>query len=84
VTQRGPVLAHLRVMTNIAFRDGPRHGTTEPSDDRLPVVIGDGSDGGVYHLTDAVEESSRIYVWQPLTDAEVDALVRGDLRANQD
>jgi len=71
-------------MTSIVFRDGPRDGITEPSDGRLPVVIGDGSDGGVYHLTDAVDGPSRIYVWQPLTDAEVDALVRGDLRANQD
>jgi len=70
-------------MATIAFRGGPRDGTTELVDGPLPVVVGDGGEGGVYHQTDAVAGESLVYVWQPLTDAEVDALVRGDLRANQ-
>lgn len=70
-------------MAMITFRGGPRDGVREPIDGELPVVIGDGSDGGVYHQTDAVSGDTLLFVWQPLTDAEVDALVRGDLRANQ-
>lgn len=70
-------------MATITYRGGPRDGVTEFMDGELPVVIGDGSEGGVYHQTDAVAGDSLLFVWQPLTDAEVDALVRGDLRANQ-
>ncbi len=52
-------------------------------DDRLPATIGDGSDGGVYQRTDADRDGRRVYRWQPLTQSEAEAIVRGDLRANQ-
>lgn len=70
-------------MDNITYRGGPRDGTGEWIDGPLPVTVGDGSDGGVYQRTDAVERGSRVYRWRPLTDAEANAIVRGDLRASQ-
>lgn len=51
--------------------------------DRPAVTIGDGSDGGVYQRTDVSEEDLVVYRWQELTDAEANAVIRGDLRANQ-
>lgn len=65
------------------YRDGPRDGVTDWIDGRLPVTIGDGSEGGVYQQTDTVDAGFVVFRWQPLTDAEANALVRGDLRANQ-
>jgi len=76
-------LALARRMTHIVYRDGPRHGTSEMLDGQLPVIVGDGSEGGVYQQTDTVDDGAVVYRWQPLTDAEANALVRGDLRANQ-
>jgi hypothetical protein len=70
-------------MTHIVYRDGPRHGTSEMLDGQLPVIVGDGSEGGVYQQTDTVDDGAVVYRWQPLTDAEANAIVRGDLRANQ-
>ena len=70
-------------MTSITYREGPRHGTTEALDGQLPVIVGDGSEGGVYQQTDVVAHDAVVYRWQPLTDAEANAIVRGDLRANQ-
>lgn len=70
-------------MANITYRDGPRHGTGEWVDHALPATVGDGSEGGIYLQTDAVDAGSHVYVWHPLTEAEANALVRGDLRANQ-
>ena len=70
-------------MPNITYREGPLNGGTEWLDGRLPVTIGDGSEGGVYQQTDAFDEGSRVYRWQPLTEAEANAIVRGDIRANQ-
>jgi hypothetical protein len=46
-------------------------------------VIGDGSAKGVYQRTDETRDGMTVFRWQPLTDAEVEALLRGDLRANQ-
>lgn len=68
---------------NLTYRGGPRHGRSDAFDHRLPATIGDGSEGGIYHLTDAIEDGMRVYRWQPLTHAQTDALVRGDLRSNQ-
>jgi hypothetical protein len=67
---------------SVRFEGGPRH---EELDwiDRPAVTIGDGSDGGVYHRTNATEGGVTLYRWQELTDAEAAALVRGDLRANE-
>ena len=70
-------------MTEITFLDGPRHGATDTMDDPLPVTIGDGSDGGVYQRTDDDRDGRRLYRWQPITHSEAEAIVRGDLRANQ-
>lgn len=71
-------------MTSVTFRDGPRNGGTEWMDGQLPAIIGDGSDGGVYQQTEAVDDGgARVYRWWPLTEAEANAIVRGDLRANQ-
>src|SRR5687767_8789847 len=79
----GMPLALAQRMTHIVYRDGPRHGTSEMLDGKLPVIVGDGSEGGVYQQTDTVDDGAVVYRWQPLTDAEANALVRGDLRANQ-
>jgi hypothetical protein len=79
----GMPLALAGLMTSVTYRDGPRHGTSEMLDGQLPVIVGDGSEGGVYQQTDTVDGGAVVYRWQPLTDAEANALVRGDLRANQ-
>jgi hypothetical protein len=79
----GMPLALVKRMTLIVYQDGPRHGTSEMLDGQLPVIVGDGSEGGVYQQTDTVEGGTVVYRWQRLTDAEANALVRGDLRANQ-
>ena len=79
----GPDLAPDSGMSNIVFRGGPRDASTEAIDGPMPAVIGDGAEGGVYQRTDGEEDGQRIYAWQPLTDAATNALVRGDLRANQ-
>jgi hypothetical protein len=47
------------------------------------VTIGDASEGGVYQRTDVSEEDLVVYRWQELSDAEMNAIIRGDLRANQ-
>jgi len=70
-------------VANIIFREGPRDGVTDWIDGRMPVTIGDGSEGGVYQQTNTVESGLVVFRWQPLTDAEANAIVRGDLRANQ-
>jgi hypothetical protein len=51
--------------------------------DRPAVTIGDGSDGGVYQRTDVSEGDLAVYRWQELSDAEANAVIRGDLRSNQ-
>jgi hypothetical protein len=47
------------------------------------VILGDGSDGGVYQRTEESEEGLTVYLWQELSDAEANAVIRGDLRSNQ-
>ena len=47
------------------------------------MTLGDGSDGGVYQRTEALEGDLVVYLWQELSDAEANAVIRGDLRANQ-
>jgi hypothetical protein len=68
---------------NVTFDGGPRHGETETFDFRRLVVVGDGSGKGVYQRTDEVRGGLIVFRWQPLSDAEAEALVRGDIRANQ-
>jgi hypothetical protein len=67
---------------NIRFEGGPRHGDVEWLD-RPAVTIGDGSDGGVYQRTDVSDGDLSVYRWQELSDAEANAVIRGDLRSNQ-
>ena len=67
---------------NLVYDGGPRDGEPDTVD-ALPVVIGTGADGGVYQRTESERGGLTVYRWQPLTDAEANALVRGDLRANQ-
>jgi hypothetical protein len=65
------------------FMDGgPRDGETDTSDVLAPV-IGSGNEGGVYQRTEETRDGLVVYRWQPLTEAEAEAIVRGDLRANQ-
>ena len=47
------------------------------------MTLGDGSDGGVYQRTEMLEGDLVVYLWQELSDAEANAVIRGDLRANQ-
>ena len=61
---------------------GPRNGETDCSD-LLAPVIGTGSEGGVYQRTDETREGLVVYRWQPLSEAEAEAIVRGDLRASE-
>jgi hypothetical protein len=61
---------------------GPRNGGTDTFDVLAPV-IGTGNEGGVYQRTDETRDGLVVYRWQPLTEAEAAAIVRGDLRANQ-
>ncbi len=67
---------------NIRFHGGPRDGEVDWID-RPAVTIGDASEGGVYQRADEPEGDLVAYRWQELTDAEANALIRGDLRANQ-
>jgi hypothetical protein len=67
---------------NIRYHGGPRHGEVDWID-RPAVTIGDASEGGVYQRTDVSEEDLVVYRWQELSDAEANAIIRGDLRANQ-
>jgi hypothetical protein len=66
----------------IVFDGGPRHGETDTTDHLAPV-IGDGSEGGVYQRSDELRDGLTVYRWQALANEAVDALVRGDIRANQ-
>lgn len=66
----------------IVFDGGPRDGETDTAD-YLVVVIGTGAEGGVYQRTDGERDGLRVYVWQPLDKSAADAIVRGDIRANQ-
>lgn len=38
----------------------------------------------MYHRSGSAADGLTVYRWQPLSDAEVNAVTRGDLRANQD
>jgi hypothetical protein len=67
----------------ITFDDGPRAGDTEVLEFGPAVVIGDGSAKGVYQRTDEIRDGMIVFRWQPLSNAEVEALLRGDIRANQ-
>ena len=67
----------------ITFDGGPRDGQIDTYDIEPAVVIGDGSAGGAYQRTDEVRDGVTVFRWQHLSDAEVDALLRGDIRANQ-
>jgi hypothetical protein len=70
----------------IYFEGGPRHGETEAAKaaDYLPAVIGSGKDRGVYERTGERRDHLSVYRWRSLTEAQAEALVRGDLRANQE
>jgi hypothetical protein len=68
---------------HVIFEGGPRDGETEAFDSRLVSTIGDGSDKGVYQRTNEVREGQLVFRWRALTNAEAEALLRGDLRANQ-
>ncbi|CAN5854257.1 hypothetical protein BH20CHL8_BH20CHL8_02810 [soil metagenome] len=73
----------LRLPTpNIRYDGGPRDGEADWLD-RPTVTLGDGSDGGVYQRTDVSEADLVVYRWQELSDAEANAVIRGDLRSNQ-
>lgn len=67
----------------IYFEGGPRHGDTDAAD-YLPAVMGSGSERGVYERTGERRDRLSVYRWRSLTEAQADALVRGDLRANQE
>lgn len=67
----------------IVYDGGPRHGEVDTLDAGAPV-IGSGQEGGVYQHTPELRDGLRVYRWQPLSEAEAQALIRGDLRANQD
>ncbi len=68
--------------SNLVYDGGPRDGEPDTVD-ALPVVIGTGAEGGVYQRTEGERDGLIVYRWQPLTDSQANALVRGDLRANQ-
>jgi serine/threonine-protein kinase RIO1 len=67
----------------VVLEGGPRNGETETSNVLAPV-IGTGKEGGVYQRTDEKRDGLVVYRWQPLSEAEAEAIVRGDLRANQE
>jgi hypothetical protein len=67
----------------VVFDGGPRNGETDTSD-LLAPVIGTGKDGGIYQRSDEKRDGLVVYRWQPLSEAEVEAIVRGDIRANQE
>ena len=66
----------------VVYEGGPRHGEIDTADHLAPV-IGTGMEGGVYRHTDEERDGLTVYRWEPLPDQAVDALVRGNLRANQ-
>ncbi|HYI67211.1 MAG TPA: hypothetical protein VEW95_09825 [Candidatus Limnocylindrales bacterium] len=67
----------------VVFDGGPRAGETDTSDAMAPV-IGTGKDGGVYQRMDEERDGRVVYRWQRLSEAQVQAIVRGDIRANQE
>ena len=67
----------------VMFDGGPRDGQDDTLHAAAPV-IGTGEEGGVYQRTDQLRDGLVVYRWQPLTDAEANAIIRGDLRASQD
>ena len=69
--------------SRVVFDGGPRGGEMDASDTLAPV-IGTGKEGGVYQRTNEKRGGLVVYRWQPLTEAEVEAIVRGDIRANQE
>jgi hypothetical protein len=71
-----------REAPTIYFEGGPRHGDTDTAD-YLPAVIGSGAERGVYERTGERRDDLSVYRWRSLTEAQAQALVRGDLRANQ-
>ncbi len=66
----------------VVFEGGPRAGETDTVN-QLAVVIGTGAQGGVYQRSDESRDGLVVYRWEPLDAAATDALVRGDIRANQ-
>ena len=68
---------------SVTFDGGPRSGQDDILDD-APPVIGTGEEGGIYQRTERRRNGLTVYEWHALTEAEVKALVRGDLRANQE
>ncbi|MCA1569695.1 MAG: hypothetical protein LC798_05105 [Chloroflexi bacterium] len=70
------------VEPTLVFEGGPRDGERDTLD-ILAAVIGTGKEGGVYQRTGEDRDGLVMYRWQPLTEAEAAAVVRGDLRANQ-
>jgi hypothetical protein len=68
-----------REAPTIYFEGGPQHGETDTAD-YLPAVIGSGAERGVYERTGERCDDLSIYRWRSLTEA----LVRGDLRRNQE
>ena len=64
------------------YDGGPRHGEVDTLD-RAPAVIGSGEEGGIYQHTAELRDGLRVYLWQPLSEPEAEALIRGDLQANQ-
>jgi hypothetical protein len=68
--------------STIVYEGGPRHGDTD-SVDRLAAVLGSGRDGGMYQRTDEERDGLVVYRWQVMSEAELSAIIRGDLRANQ-
>ena len=72
-----------REAPTIYFVGGPRHGETDAAD-YLPAVMGSGNERGMYERTGERREHLSVYRWRSLTEAQADALVRGDLRANQE
>lgn len=80
---RRGTLARVSDTPDIVYQGGPRDGQTDTLD-RLAVTVGDGSEGGVYQRTDDADDDRVVYRWQALTDAEANAIIRGDLRANQE
>lgn len=67
----------------VVFEGGPRSGETNSIDHRA-AVVGTGNEGGVYQRTYEQRHGLQVYRWQELTDAETAALLKADLRANQE
>ena len=67
----------------IYFKGGPRHGQTDAAD-YVPAVMGSGDERGVYERTGERRDQLSVYRWRSLTEAQADALVRVDQRANRE